>query len=63
MEAVKDRMLTPEEVGKIVGVQGRAVRDWIKKGYIVFVKLPGGHLRIKQENFDRWLEMKTVKNR
>lgn len=62
MEQVKDKMLTPEEVGDIVGVQGRAVREWIKKGYIAFVKLPGGKLRIKKENLDRWLESKTVKN-
>lgn len=62
METVKDKMLTPEDVGEIVGVQGRAVREWIKKGYIAFVKLPGGHLRIKQDNFDRWLENRIVKN-
>lgn len=61
METTKDILLTPEEVAAIVKVQARAVREWAKKGKIVFIKLPGGDLRIRKDNFDRWLDNRTVK--
>ncbi len=54
--------LTIPEVAEIVKVKPRTIRSWVEKRLIVFVKLPGGDIRIQKEWFDNWLKKRTVRS-
>jgi excisionase family DNA binding protein len=56
-------LLTINDVSEKLGVTPRTVRYWIEKGYISFIKLPSGALRMKEENLERWVEKREVKKK
>lgn len=39
-------LLSCGQVAKLVGVTSRTVQNWIKRGEIPYISLPGGHYRI-----------------
>jgi excisionase family DNA binding protein len=57
-----NKYLTIPEVAERVKVKPRTIRAWIEKRLIVFVKLPGGDIRIQEEWLDNWLKKRTVKS-
>lgn len=54
------QLLTIKEVAERCKVTYRTVQRWMEAGDIVFIKLPGGDLRMKPEHLDNWLEYRTV---
>jgi len=40
------RLLTTNEIGKLVGVSERTVANWIDRGYLSAFRTPGGHRRV-----------------
>lgn len=39
------RLLSPEQVGKIYGVDSKTVSRWADEGRISYLRTPGGHRR------------------
>ena len=54
-------LLTIKQTATLLNVSDRTIRRWIENNKIVFVKLPGGDLRIREENLKGWIEKRTVK--
>lgn len=55
-----DPLLTIKEIAALCKVSTRTVQAWIDDGKIVMIKLPCGW-RMKQSNFERWVEGKEVR--
>ncbi|WP_417790658.1 excisionase family DNA-binding protein [Terasakiella pusilla] len=45
--------LTVTDIAKDIQVSDRTVRDWIVRGLIRAVRLPGGGYRVRQEEWER----------
>lgn len=58
-----EKLLTIKEVAERIGVVPKTIYKWISKGKIVFIKLPGGDVRFKEEHLANWIENKTVKKK
>lgn len=43
------RLLTTNEIGKLVGVSERTVANWIDRGYLNAFRTPGGHRRVERK--------------
>lgn len=41
---------------EVLGVSRSTLDGWRRSGYLVFVKLPNGQLRIRRDDLDVWLE-------
>lgn len=54
------QLLTIQEVAKKCKVTYRTVQRWMDAGKIVFIKLPGGTVRMKEEHLDNWLKYHMV---
>lgn len=54
-------LLTIKQVAALLSVSDRTIRRWIDAGKISFIKLPGGDLRMKEENLERWIDKRTIK--
>lgn len=54
-------LLTIKQAAKKLNISERTLYGWIDKQYISFVKLPGGGLRIKEENLERWIKKHEIK--
>lgn len=54
-------LLTIKQAAAKLSVSPRTLRSWIKNNEIVFCKLPGGGLRIKEENLERWINKREIK--
>ena len=46
---------TPNSIGRYCGVSKETVLRWIKKEYLVALRLPEGHHRIHREDFREFL--------
>jgi excisionase family DNA binding protein len=49
-----DRLVRYDEVGEVVSVAERTVRDWVDRGLLRSVKLPGGR-RIRGSELNRFI--------
>lgn len=59
-----DRLLRLRAAGKRLGdIKAKTVREWIRRGKILGVRLPNGHWRVTEQEVDRCLENKTYRNR
>lgn len=51
----EDPLLTPEEVGRRIGVAGRTVRRWCADGLMEHIRTPGGLWKIRTSDVNRFL--------
>ena len=51
----KDPLLTPEEVGRRIGVVGRTVRRWCAEGLMEHARTPTGMWKIRTSDVNRFL--------
>lgn len=49
----RERLLTPGEVAKRLGVSPKTVTRWFHDGTIAGFRTPGGHLRIPEYEVER----------
>lgn len=50
-----DRLLSPNEIGKLLGVTGEAVKQWIYNRKLPAVKLANGYWKIKVSDFEKFI--------
>jgi excisionase family DNA binding protein len=44
------RLLSPEQVGKIYGVDSKTVSRWADEGRLKHIRTPGGHRRVCEDD-------------
>jgi len=52
-----EKLLTPEKVCEILGIERSTLYSWTRKELIPHIKV-NGLLRFKEEEINRWLKMK-----
>lgn len=52
MATVTDRLLTPKEAAKVLGVSRCTVYRWLKRGWLTEISLPSGCIRIPRASVD-----------
>jgi excisionase family DNA binding protein len=52
---VTDRLLTAREVADLLGVSAETVLRWTRRGELPAFRLPGGALRYRADELERWL--------
>jgi len=57
-----EKLLTPQEIADILGVQPSTIYQWTHQGYIPHVKI-GKFVRFKEKDVERWVEKKTSNGR
>ena len=57
-----NRLLTPDEIADLLGVQKSTIYQWTHQGFIPHVKL-GRFVRFRESQVMRWLEHKEEKGR
>ena len=48
-----EKLLTPGQVGKLLGVSPITVRFWAKEGRLKFITTPGGHRRFERAEIEK----------
>ncbi len=58
IEVSASELLTPEQVGKVLQVTAKTVREWLRNGRlpIPHLKLPNGGIRIRESALSQYLE-------
>lgn len=51
-----DRLLTPSEVAKRLGVSRATIWRWLKNKLLTFYLLPGGQIRINESDLEDFIE-------
>jgi excisionase family DNA binding protein len=59
VEATNERLLTARELADMLGVSTETVLRWWRRGELPGIKLPGGAVRFRQSDIDRWLEQRA----
>jgi len=54
-----ERVLSPNEIGKILNVTGEAVKQWIYHRRLPAVKLPNGYWKVKVSDFQQFLKARN----
>jgi len=57
-----EKLLTPQEIADILGVQPSTIYQWTHQGYIPHVKL-GKFVRFKAKDVEKWVERKEESGR
>ncbi|HPK03971.1 MAG TPA: response regulator [Candidatus Sumerlaeota bacterium] len=52
--------LSSYQIGKMLDVSRQAVNQWIDKGYIPSYRTPGGHRRVRREDFINFLNSRQI---
>jgi len=52
-----DKLLTPQEIAEVLGVQPSTIYQWTHQGYIPHVKI-GKFVRFKEKDVEEWIERK-----
>jgi excisionase family DNA binding protein len=62
---VTGRLLTAREVADIIGMNPETILRWTRRGEFegVVVRLPGGAIRFREEQFDAWLTKRAAPTR
>jgi excisionase family DNA binding protein len=50
---VPERLFTPSQVGRLLGVHKSTVRRWVRSGEVTAIRLPGGAYRIREAEIKR----------
>ena len=58
-----DRLLTAREVGERLGLHPATVLLWIREGKLPAFRLPGGAIRIREDELDQWLDQRKTVSR
>lgn len=58
---VEDRLLTPRDMARYIGVHEMTVYRWLKRGILPGFKL-GGRWRSKKDYLDAFLKSKSTSN-
>ena len=56
-------LLTAREVAERLGVSPETVLRWIRRGELPAIKLPGGAVRVREDELERWLEERATPSR
>ncbi len=48
-----EKLLTPSQVGKLLGISPITVRFWAKEGRLKFITTPGGHRRFERAEIEK----------
>jgi excisionase family DNA binding protein len=51
-EEEAEHLLTPSQVGQLMGVEGRTVTRWAREGRVAAITTPGGHHRFRRSDVD-----------
>jgi len=57
-----EKLLTPQEIAEVLGVQPSTIYQWTHQGYIPHVKL-GKFVRFKEKDVEKWVERKASNGR
>jgi excisionase family DNA binding protein len=60
---VNSRLLTARTVAGLLDVAPATVLRWTRHGDLGAIRLPGGAIRYRAEEIDRWLEERTTPTR
>jgi len=55
-----EKLLTPAQVGLLLGISPITVRFWAKKGRLKFITTPGGHRRFKRSQIEALVGSRLV---
>jgi len=50
-----EKLLTPQEIAEVLGVQPSTIYQWTHQGYIPHVKI-GKFVRFKEKDVEKWVE-------
>jgi excisionase family DNA binding protein len=56
-------LLTAREVAELVGVHTETVLRWVRRGELAAIRLPGGAIRLREEDVEAWLEERATPRR
>jgi excisionase family DNA binding protein len=57
------RLLTAREVANALSVSPETVLRWARRGELPAIRLPGGAIRFREDEFERWLEQRATSAR
>ena len=58
-----DRLLTARVVAERLDVSAETVLRWIRKGELPAIRLPGGTVRIGEDELEAWLQERATPRR
>jgi excisionase family DNA binding protein len=58
-----DRLLTAREVADELGVSTQTILRWVRAGELPAFKLPGGAIRFREAELERWLAERATLRR
>lgn len=61
--AVNGRLLTARAVSELLGVSAETVLRWTRRGELSAIRLPGGAIRFREHELERWLEERATPRR
>jgi excisionase family DNA binding protein len=60
---VTGRLLTAREVSELLGVSAETALRWVRRGELPAIRLPGGAIRFREDEFDGWLKERATPRR
>jgi len=57
-----EKLLTPQEIAEVLGVQPSTIYQWTHQGYIPYIKI-GKFVRFKEKDVEKWVERKANNGR
>ncbi len=57
---MQQRLMTTNEIGRLVGVSERTVANWIDRGYLPAFRTPGGHRRVDPKVLTNFLIQRGI---
>ncbi len=57
------RLLTARAVADLLGVSPETVLRWTRRGELPALRLPGGAIRYREAELERWLEQRATTTR
>jgi excisionase family DNA binding protein len=53
-------LLTAREIAELIGVSSETVLRWTRKGMLPAIRLPGGAIRYREDEFEAWLTVRAT---
>jgi excisionase family DNA binding protein len=60
---VSGPLLTARQVADLLGVSAETVLRWTRRGELPAIRLPGGAIRLREDELDGWLEQRATPTR
>jgi excisionase family DNA binding protein len=57
------RLLTARAVADVLDVSPETVLRWIRRGELPAIRLPGGAIRLRRDEVERWLQERATASR